>query len=730
MKKKWLISLALVYVVGFATYTVLSSNSFGPGGDRTGSPFSSPLACGQCHGGNSNPGAGMSLSGLPTAYYPGQTYSLTLSINNPTNTNGFQITSLDASNGAAGSFASGAGSNSYTSGGRSYLEHNSPSNSGSWTFNWTAPSTNAGTVTFYASGNAANGNGNTSGDVIYKQEFNLAGTNAIALNNQSSSNPLCSSSCDGSIDFTPTGGAGGYTYNWNNGLGNTAPPLSNLCANTYAVTVSDLDGNDEVFSFNITAPQAIANQENIIAATCASNDGEIALSTTGGTGSYSYSWSGPNGSFSAGSNASNLEAGNYSVTVTDLNNCQNSFNYTVSTGASGLSASFTTTPDNCNQQNGSATAQISGGSGNYSYTWSGSLSGATINNLGSGSYSVTVTDLNSQCIDSFSVNVPAAGGPELSNALVADAACADSATGSISFSFNSGQAPFTTVWIPMVNNSDTTANNLEAGVYSVTITDNNNCSTDTSFTILAPDSIEINSSVTDALCFGENSGSITTAATGGSGSFIYQWSDNSGNADLIDVMAGNYSVTVSDGTGCIEEQSFSIQEPAMAIAITNVTSVGSNGNDCTGELSVTANGGTGAYQYTWDDPNNSVDSTVSNLCPGTYSVTITDANGCAFDTLLVVEDLNVGMDESVITELKIYPNPVVNDLWLEGDLNEVSIVEVYTISGALVMSETITLSTNAESYHINTASLSRGTYLIQLSDASGTRTLSTARFVK
>lgn len=730
MAKKWLLSFALVYAIGFVSYTLLSSNSSGPGGDQTGSPFSNPLACGQCHGGNPNPGAGISLSGLPTDYYPGQTYSLTLSINNATNTNGFQITSLDASNNAAGSFAAGAGSSPHSFGGRSYLEHSTPSNSGSWTFNWTAPATNLGTVTFYASANAANGNGNTSGDVIYKQEFDVTGINPIALSNQSTANQSCSNTCDATIDFNAIGGTGGYSYNWNNGLGNTTPPLSNLCANNYAVTVSDNNGNDEVFNFNITAPQAISNQQNITAATCASNDGQIALTTSGGAGSYSYAWSGPNGTFTSGATAFNLEPGTYNVTVTDGNNCQNTFNYSVPVGSSGLSVNFSTTPDNCNQQDGSATAQISGGSGSYTYNWSGSLSGSTINNLASGSYSVTVTDQNTQCVDSFIVSVPAGGGPELANTVLTNAACADSATGSIAFSLSSGQAPFTAVWMPMVNNSDTTANHLEAGVYEITITDDNNCSTDTSFTISAPDSIEINPLVTDVLCFGENSGSITTAAIGGSGNYIYEWSDNSGNADLIDVMAGSYSVTVSDGTGCIEEGSFSIQEPASAIAITSVTSVGSNGNDCTGQLSVTVNGGTGAYQYTWDDPNNSVDSTASDLCPGTYNVTITDANGCAFDTVLVVEDISVGMNETVLTQIDIYPNPVVNDLWIEGDFQEGLTVEIYTISGALVMSETMGLITNSESYHINTASLSRGTYLIQLSNATGTQTFSTNRFVK
>ena len=721
--------MALMYCVSFATYTILSSSSSGPGGDYTGSPFSNSLACGQCHGGNPNPGAGMTLSGLPSNYYPGETYSLTLSLNNPTNTNGFQITSLDASNSAAGNFAAGAGSSPHTFGGRSYLEHSTPGNSGSWTFNWTAPATNVGTVTFYASGNAANGNGGTSGDVIYKQEFNLNGIDPISLNSQSTSNQSCSNTCDGTIDFSPVGGTGGYTYSWNNGLGNVSPALNNLCANNYTVTVTDQDGNSEIFNFNLTAPSAISNQESITAATCASNDGQVALTTSGGNGSYSYNWSGPNGSFTAGATASNLESGNYSVTITDANNCQSTFNYNVPVGSSGLTANFNTLPDNCNQQDGSATVQISGGSGNYTYNWTGALSGSTVNNLASGSYSVTVTDQNTQCIDSFSVNIPAAGGPQLSGIVIANAVCADSATGNISFSVSTAPS-YTTSWMPAVNNSDTTASNLEAGTYFVTVTDGNNCSTDTSFTITAPDSIEINATESDVLCFGENTGSISTSATGGSGNYIYEWSDNSSSSDLFNIAAGNYNLTVSDGTGCIEEESFTIDQPASALVITNTTSVGSNGNDCSGELSVTAQGGTGSYLYNWNDPTNSTDSLVSDLCPGSYNVTITDANGCTTDTTLTIEDISVGMNESALTQLRIYPNPVKDDLWIEGEIKGTYVVEIYTISGALVWSEVKDANFNLSTHHINTSQLKSGTYLIKVSGASNSEIMGLRRFVK
>ncbi len=166
------IRYALFSAVAIGSAALFMANSNGSTlQDLTGAPGSSGT-CANCHG-NLNANTGITISGLPSAYLPGQTYTLTLSLDNATSANGFQLTIRDAVNNTPGTFTQGAGSNVKSAGSRSSIQHSSPSTTGSWTFDWTAPSTDAGNLTVYATGNATDGNGNTSGDQVYSVSLDL-----------------------------------------------------------------------------------------------------------------------------------------------------------------------------------------------------------------------------------------------------------------------------------------------------------------------------------------------------------------------------------------------------------------------------------------------------------------------------------------------------------------------------------------------------------------------------
>ena len=171
--------LSLLAIGGAALFMANSNGS--TLADLTGAPGSSGT-CANCHG-NLNSGTGISLAGLPSEYIPGQTYTLTLSLDNATTANGFQLTIRDAANNTPGSFTQGTGSNVKSSGSRSTIQHSSPSSTGSWTFDWTAPSSDAGNLTVYATGNATNGNGTTSGDQVYSMSFSLNSAQASSVTN-------------------------------------------------------------------------------------------------------------------------------------------------------------------------------------------------------------------------------------------------------------------------------------------------------------------------------------------------------------------------------------------------------------------------------------------------------------------------------------------------------------------------------------------------------------------
>lgn len=172
--KKNLIFVAFI-TAAVVSLTVLKSSSNGAPGSYTNSPVSQGN-CSACHGGgNFNSNQGIELDGLPANGYDiGETYQLTLRLTSSTNSNGFQLSCLDSDNNNGGEFTPGGDSRgSGFQGSEMSLTHNSPNASGEWTFDWTAPQGNAGTLTFYAVGNATQGAGTNPGDMIYGQTFTL-----------------------------------------------------------------------------------------------------------------------------------------------------------------------------------------------------------------------------------------------------------------------------------------------------------------------------------------------------------------------------------------------------------------------------------------------------------------------------------------------------------------------------------------------------------------------------
>ena len=178
-----------------------------------------------------------------------------------------------------------------------------------------------------------------------------------------------------------------------------------------------------------------------------------------------------------------------------------------------------------------------------------------------------------------------------------------------------------------------TATSLCAGSYSVVVTDQNGCADSTSFTV-SDNQISTTISSTDVTCNGECDGTATVQATGTDGPFTYSWSPSGGsNPTATDLCAGTYTVTVTDQTGCSVQETVTIQEPGpitISMAVTDVTCNG--GSD--GAIDLTVNGGAPPYTYTWF-PSGHTTQDLTNIPAGTYSVLVTDANGCFSNTVTV-----------------------------------------------------------------------------------------------
>ncbi|WP_460640215.1 beta strand repeat-containing protein, partial [Larkinella harenae] len=359
------------------------------------------------------------------------------------------------------------------------------------------------------------------------------------------SNAHCSQS-DGQATVTAVGGSGNYSYRWSNGV--NTPTITGLATGVYSVTVTDAISSACFSTTLITIGNAGGPQiaiSNLTPATCAGATGAVSVTVTGGSPIYTYQWN--NGAVTNSLNG--IIAGVYSVTATDQNGCKDVELITIPSTPGSLTATISSTASTCNQANGTATVIVSGGSPNYSYRWNSGGTSNPINGLVAGVYSVTITDA-SQCSVTASVRVNDATGPQFTINKT-NINCQGGANGSASVNITNAIGSVTYLWSNgAVGNS---ISGLTAGTYSVTVTDGNGCKSGDIVTITQPTAIVAELSASTIAC-GGSTGSITiTNVRGGTGpgTYSYRWNNGSTNANLMGVAAGVYSLTITDGNGCI-----------------------------------------------------------------------------------------------------------------------------------------------------------------------------------
>ena len=437
----------------------------------------------------------------------------------------------------------------------------------------------------------------------------------------SDTNPACGQN-NGSIIFDASGGNGTLNYTWTNNL-STTEAATNLSEGTYTITVTDATG------CTATASHQIANQSapiisNPIAteATCGQSNGTASITVTGGVAPLTYTWT---NNVSNTESAINLPALDYTVTVSDANGCSASVIISViSPNAPALSLQ-TVTPETCELNNGAITVTTVGGATPLSYAWTGSVSTTTTaSNLNGGTYTITVTD-NNACSDQLTVTVDLFGSPTLTEQAVTPETCS-LANGNISVLADNGTQPYTFAWTDDISTT-TSATNLAASTYTITVTDANGCASSIAVVVDGFASPQItNNTITPETCSNSNA-SIAITTTGGTGALVYTWSPNVGNAATVNnLAAGDYSVTITDTNFCTDTQTFTVTNtPSPTIAINQ--QVDANCGQANGSASVTVTGGTGTLTYSWDgSPSNT--NAATGLAAGSYAVTVTDANNC------------------------------------------------------------------------------------------------------
>jgi gliding motility-associated-like protein len=451
------------------------------------------------------------------------------------------------------------------------------------------------------------------------------------------SNITCYGSDNGSIAITVSGGTGSYTYNWTkNGLPYAATEdISNLTPGNYIISVNDANNcGPKTASFIIIEPPildvTLVSQTNVIC--YGESTGAITINAFGGSvaGVYNYFWTGPNVFTSTNQNLINIPAGTYNLTVTDDFGCIKNLSITI-TQSIGIDITYVTTPIVCyGDNNATINVSITGGNTPYQIQWSNLAVGLNQNNLSPGNYTITVTD-NLGCQKVATINIPSPPIFDV-NPVVTNISCFGNNDGSIVLNFVGGIAPVNLVWSDG-SPAGITRNNLGPGTYSVIITDSKPCVISRTFTIIEPQPLILSANITNALnCSNANSGAINLLVSGGTPPFNYLWNNGTTTEDLLNIISGNYSVTVTDSRGCTKTAQYSITRPNPIVVTVNTNTTA----DCdtytvTQNFAAQVTGGIPPYQLNWSSgtvsgSNNNLMTTTQN---GLVVLTAVDAIGCS-----------------------------------------------------------------------------------------------------
>ncbi|GEM_PF-639286 len=440
---------------------------------------------------------------------------------------------------------------------------------------------------------------------------NISNSGDISID-LSSTNPTCATEANGSVTAMITGGQNPLTYEWSNGA--TTSSIENVVAGTYAVMVTDGTGCSAMAELTLTAPTGVNLSLTASTPECGVTTGSISLEVTGGTAPYIYAWN----NAATTQNINNLTEGTYEVTVTDANGCTGTAAASVTTN-SDITATTTTQAPACDGENGSITVDVSGGQPAYTYEWNTGATTKDLMNVAPGNYFLTITDANG-CSTNLSAVIESASSLTISNT-PSNPACAGDAGGSIMVEISGGATPYTYSWTNGATTKD--ISNLMPGGYTLTVTDANGCIITTTAVLEAPTSLSIEAAETMPSCIGMV-GSIDITVSGGTGNYNYAWNFGAATEDVDGLLAGDYTVTVTDANGCQITSMTTIVVPTAIEGTTTIVNPGCVGEG--GQVDLTVSGGTAPYTYSWT--NGATTEDLTDVAPGDYNVMITDANGC------------------------------------------------------------------------------------------------------
>ncbi|MBS1547581.1 MAG: gliding motility-associated C-terminal domain-containing protein, partial [Bacteroidetes bacterium] len=475
----------------------------------------------------------------------------------------------------------------------------------------------------------------------------------------------CHGDSSGTIVLTVNGGFAPLNIAWTGPGGFLADStqLNGLMAGTYSVVITDDHGCSRDTSITLIEPDnALATSFAQVDIPChGTATGAIDATVTGGGAPYTFSWRGPDSTMYSSEDLANVGAGTYELVVTDANQCVNTMLVTLTEPDSALAANLSVAEFNgygtscANTANGAIQFEANGGTPGYTYAWTGPngfvSTEDSIGNLAAGDYSITVTDGNGCAFNQSISIVPPPPITAQFNATTFPSgnniSCSGMADGSITALLAGGVPSYILQWSGPggFTATGTMIDSLPAGTYCLSITDANGCTAQPCITLVEPSQLALVLTATMANC-GQATGTVDADITGGSAPYATAWSNGAATEDLANVAPGNYVAMVTDVNGCTLIDSAAVSGTPGVTAQTDITiPLCHSSND--GAIDLTVLTGAAPFSFQWGNGSTSED--LAGISGGDEQVTVTDANGCTWDSLITLTAPGAVMADTVIS---------------------------------------------------------------------------------
>ncbi|MGE0079657.1 MAG: gliding motility-associated C-terminal domain-containing protein, partial [Bacteroidales bacterium] len=509
----------------------------------------------------------------------------------------------------------------------------------------------------------------------------------------------CVGFSDGWAYASAEGGNGSYSYEWTPG-NYTTSYIKDISGNQYWVKVTDIRGCTDSTMVSINESDGITASVSITPVTCfGDNDGELEAFAPLAT---IFDWYDSESStyLGSGTTITGLSPGEYKVVIADDRGCSITIDNNIIEQPDSLIVSVTNDTISCaGWSDGATIATVTGGNTehNYLYEWNTTPAETTsfLIELSGGEYVLTVTDwMGCVATDTAFIYEP----PLFESSITkSDVTCFGDNNGTIELTASGGNGDYSYEW----NTDDTTPilTNLLAGTYTVTIYDKLGCEIYDTAIITEPDEIIATINKTDIQCFGFNNGTANVDITGGNGGYSINWSNGSSEDTITDLVQGTYYVDILDIKGCDASDTIEISQPTEIqnnLQKANITCFGFNN----GQISVNPTGGISPYAYSWSHDTLITVNSLTDLCPGPYTVYVTDSNEC-----VIASEVEITQPDPLIASIQK------TDITCFGDNNGSISIDMY--GGTPAYNYTWSNGTTASSE----TWLGKGFYSINITDA-------------